>query len=122
MTALWIRRHRGQEPDVAHLRVAVFGHQHLLGIACDHQGFQHQLPTRAQQFAQFAQMIAQIACTGREWVDFVSYDPRIKDPKRQIFIRRFTPTADEVAKVEDAARQFLAEVDQLFALISAEAA
>lgn len=68
------------------------------------------------------QMIAQIACTGREWVDFVSYDPRIKDPKRQIFIRRFTPTADDVAKVEDAARQFLAEVDQLFALISAEAA
>lgn len=67
------------------------------------------------------QMLAQIACTGRSWVDFVSYDPRIKDPKRQLFIRRFTPTAEEIAEVEEAARQFLAEVDAMFdALMAVE--
>jgi hypothetical protein len=68
------------------------------------------------------QMIAQCACTGRSWVDFVSYDPRIKDPKRQLFIRRFTPTAEEIAAVEDAARQFLAEVDALFDAVNASEA
>ncbi|MNJ55678.1 hypothetical protein D3C77_511860 [compost metagenome] len=43
-------RHRRQEPDVAHLRVAVFGHQHLMFVALDHQRFQH-------QFAAFYQAV-----------------------------------------------------------------
>lgn len=64
------------------------------------------------------QMLAQIACTGRAWVDFVSYDPRIKDESKRLFIRRFTPTEAEVEAVEEAARKFLAEVDAMFEAIS----
>lgn len=65
------------------------------------------------------QMIAQIACTGRAWVDFASYDPRIKDPGKRLFIRRFTPTEAEIEAVESAARQLLAEVDAMFDAITA---
>ena len=69
------------------------------------------------------QMIVQLRCTGRTWCDFVAYDPRIRDPKRQLLVRRYTPTDEEIAKVEGAAIQFLTELDQLFdAFISAQAA
>lgn len=60
------------------------------------------------------QMLAQLACTGRKWVDFVSFDPRITDPKRRLFLRRFEPTKEEIAEVEKAARQFLAEVEAMW--------
>ena len=61
-----------------------------------------------------AQMIAQLACTGRTWCEFVAFDPRIRQADRQLFVRRFTPTADEIAAIEGAAEKFLAEVDALF--------
>jgi hypothetical protein len=67
------------------------------------------------------QMIAQCACTGRAWVEFVAFDPRVRDPNRRLFIRRFTPTPEEVAAVEAAAEAFLAELDVMFTLF-AEAA
>lgn len=60
------------------------------------------------------QMLVQLACTGRSWCDFVSYDPRIKVHKRRLFIVRFEPTADDVAAIESAARVFLAELDAMF--------
>jgi len=67
------------------------------------------------------QMLAQMACTGRTWCDFVSFDPRIKGPRR-LFVVRFEPQPSDVAKVEDAARQFLEEVEALFELMTTEAA
>jgi len=63
------------------------------------------------------QMLAQMACTGRSWCDFVSFDPRIQGPRR-LFVTRYTPTQSEIAAVEDAARQFLAEVEALFELMT----
>lgn len=68
------------------------------------------------------QMIAQCATTGRKWVEFVAFDPRVKDPRRRLFIRRFTPTAEEIAAVEAAAEKFLAELDRLFELFTEQAA
>jgi len=59
------------------------------------------------------QMLAQLACTGRRFVDFVAFDPRLP-PKQQLFIRRFEPDAAEIAAIESAAREFLAEVEALF--------
>lgn len=64
-----------------------------------------------------AQMILQLAVTGKEWVDFVAYDPRMPAAS-QLFIRRYVPTDEEVRKVEEAAVQFLREVDELFDRIS----
>ena len=60
------------------------------------------------------QMIVQCACAGRSWVDFVAYDPRIKDSERRLFVRRFTPSAEEIAAVEAAAVAFLADLDAMF--------
>lgn len=60
------------------------------------------------------QMLLQIACTGRNWVDFVSFDPRVREASRQLFIRRFEPTREQVEEVEAAARVFLDEVQAMF--------
>lgn len=64
------------------------------------------------------QMLAQMACTGRSWCDFVSFDPRIQGPRR-LFVVRYMPTPEEIAKVEDEARKFLAEADALFDMMTA---
>lgn len=60
------------------------------------------------------QMIAQCACTGRRWVDFVSFDDRISKPELQLFIVRFTPTAEQIKETEEAVIKFLEEVNELY--------
>ena len=65
----------------------------------------------------YPQMILQAACAGREWVDFVSFDPRV-DEQHQLFVRRFYPTKEQIAEVEAEAIQFLAEVDVMFEVLS----
>ncbi len=57
------------------------------------------------------QMLTQIACTRRQWVDFVSFDPRVRKP--QLFIRRFEPDRAEVERIEAGAREFLAELEAM---------
>lgn len=58
------------------------------------------------------QMLCQLACTRRQWVDFVSFDPRIKSPAR-LFIRRFEPAHSEIERIEEQAREFLAELQAM---------
>ena len=58
------------------------------------------------------QMIVQAACTGRP-VYFVSFDPRLPENK-QLFIRLFEPTDTEIRQVEELAKQFLFEVEEMF--------
>ena len=60
------------------------------------------------------QMIAQLACTGKKWCGFVAYDPRIKEEGKRLFLAKYTPTEEEIAEVEAAARQFLDELDAMF--------
>jgi putative phage-type endonuclease len=67
------------------------------------------------------QMLAQLACTGRAWVEFVAFDPRMPE-KRRMFIRRFQPDKAEVKAVEDAAIKFLDEVDAMFDVVCQEPA
>ena len=55
------------------------------------------------------QMLLQLACTRRQWCDFASYDPRMPVEHR-LFVVRFEPKPEEIKVVEDAAREFLAEV------------
>lgn len=59
------------------------------------------------------QMTAQLACTGRQWVDFVAFCPEMRE-SRNLFVRRFTADEEAIANCEAAAKQFLAEVDELF--------
>jgi putative phage-type endonuclease len=64
-----------------------------------------------------AQMTLQAAVTGRSWVDFVSYDPRMPEAQ-QLLVRRFYPTPAEIAEIEEEAKKFLQEVDVLFDTIT----
>lgn len=58
------------------------------------------------------QMLAQMACTGRTWCDFVSFDPRL--PKdHQLFLRRFERDNQKIAEMEQQVKFFLAEVDEI---------
>jgi hypothetical protein len=59
------------------------------------------------------QMLAQCLCAGFAAVEFIAYDPRMPEGQR-LFVRRFTPTADELAAVEAGAIAFLEEVDEMF--------
>lgn len=58
------------------------------------------------------QMTLQLACTGRKWVDFVSYDPRMPE-KHRLFVVRYTPDPAYMEKIETEARLFLDEVNTM---------
>jgi putative phage-type endonuclease len=56
------------------------------------------------------QMAWQCICTGRAWVDFVSYDPRMPE-RLQLFVVRFTPELGYLRELEAEVSAFIAEVD-----------
>ncbi len=59
------------------------------------------------------QMIAQLLCTGRQWVDFVSYDPRMRGKYEPLsfFCVRFNPSPEERQAMFAECEKFLADVD-----------
>lgn len=60
------------------------------------------------------QMLAEMACTGRSWCDFVSFDPRL--PKHlQLFVRRFERDDARILEMEQKVRFFLDEVENVLA-------
>jgi putative phage-type endonuclease len=64
------------------------------------------------------QMLWQMACTGREWCDFVSFDPRMPENMR-LFVRRIERDADRIGAHEKDVREFLGELDaKVAALVS----
>jgi hypothetical protein len=58
-----------------------------------------------------AQHTHELWLTGRAWIDLVSYDPRLPS-ELQLWMLRVTRTAEELAAYDQAARLFLAQVDQ----------
>jgi putative phage-type endonuclease len=56
------------------------------------------------------QMQWQMACTGRAWCDFVSFDPRMPESMR-LWVQRVPRSAARIADLEAAVRDFLAELD-----------
>jgi putative phage-type endonuclease len=63
------------------------------------------------------QILWQMACTGREWCDFVSYDPRL--PSRlQLFVKRLERDDKRIAEMEKEVEKFLAEVDETLAALN----
>lgn len=57
------------------------------------------------------QMMWQMACSGRKWNDFASYDPRLPETMRLIVIRLHRDE-DMIAELEREVGKFLAEVDE----------
>lgn len=94
----------GASPD------GLIGSDGLLEIKCpdSKQHFAYLLGKTAPKKYQ-PQMLWQLACTGRAWCDFASYDPRMPEGL-QLFVVRFMPTAEELDAVESEARKFLDEV------------
>ena len=58
------------------------------------------------------QMLWQLCVSGREWCDFVAYDPDMPDDDGYIQIR-YTPTLKEREELLDEVRKFNAEVESL---------
>ena len=58
----------------------------------------------------FTQMQWQMACTGRPWCDFVSFDPRLPE-RLQLLVVRVPRDDDYIAMLEAEVKKFLAELD-----------
>jgi putative phage-type endonuclease len=67
------------------------------------------------------QMLVEMACTGRAWCDFVSFDPRLP-AELQLFVRRLYRDDAKIAEIETAVAVFLKETDALLARIHFAAA
>lgn len=56
------------------------------------------------------QMLAEMACTGRQWCDFVSFDPRL--PKKlRMYTVRFVRDEERIKALELEVNKFLSDVD-----------
>lgn len=58
------------------------------------------------------QMMWQMACTGRQWCDFASFDPRFPLPL-QLFVVRVARDDEKVSELESEVIDFLKEVDAM---------
>jgi putative phage-type endonuclease len=59
----------------------------------------------------------QLACTGRAWCDFVSYDPRMPEHLR-LFVSRVHRDNEHIEQLEIEVIKFLAEVDDKLAALA----
>jgi putative phage-type endonuclease len=69
----------------------------------------------------FTQMQWQMACTGRQWCDFVSFDPRMPEQLR-LFVMRVERNPERIAELHDLVSEFLAEVEATTAALERIAA
>ena len=109
-TGFWLH------PDIKWLGVSpdrLVGHEGLIEVKCPntttHLGylFENKIPTDY-----FKQIQCQLWVTGRQWCDFVSYDPRL--PKRnQLLIVRTERDESLISEMEAETLKFLDEVENL---------
>ena len=78
------------------------------------------LTTRKIQKKYRDQMTWQMACTGREWCDFVSYDPRLP-AEHNLCVIRFERDDEKVKELELSVKEFLKDIDDTIAKIKAAA-
>lgn len=64
------------------------------------------------------QMLAQLSCTRRKWVDFVSFDDRFPE-HLQLYVARFQPTEEIIEQFEQKVIEFLKEAEQLMEKMNA---
>ncbi|UNF41154.1 YqaJ viral recombinase family protein [Bartonella krasnovii] len=71
-----------------------------------------------------AQMQFQMACTGRKWCDFISYDPRFtRDASHlRMKIKRIHRDDKQIEQINQAVESFLVEIEQEIQRISTKAA
>ncbi len=97
----------GASPD------AIVGDSGLLEIKCPNTANHIAVIQSGKHDPQYEwQMLAQMACTGRAWVDFVSFDDRLPEPL-QYARRRFHFDVARVQEMETEIRRFLDELAAL---------
>lgn len=64
------------------------------------------------------QMMFGMACTGRMWWDFCSFDPRVPE-RHQVFTKRLYRREERIAEIEAGVIQFLSEVDDVIERLNA---
>jgi len=103
--------HSGASPD------GIIG-EGLLEIKCPNTKthFEYLLSEEVPQKYK-PQMAWQMACTGCDWVDFVSFDPRAPEGL-QYFCKRYDRDDDYIAMLEGEVIEFLKEVDLKFEQLS----
>lgn len=65
------------------------------------------------------QIMWQLACTGRKWCDFVSFDDRLPEPM-QMFVARLHADEAMIAELEAEVSAFLIEVEETVAQLRAQ--
>lgn len=73
------------------------------------------LQTRKVASRYYAQIQFVLDCTGRQWCDYISYDPRLKLPELQICVIRVTQDERFIERVRDEVRKADREVEELTA-------
>ena len=64
-----------------------------------------------------AQMYFEMACTGRQWSDFVSYEPNLPS-NLQLFIVRLKRDEVAIAEIESEVRKLNAEIDEMISKLT----
>lgn len=62
------------------------------------------------------QMMSQLACTGRKWVDFISWDSRLPEGL-DFFVVRLERDDEYIEKMEQEVKKFLEEVEEELTLL-----
>lgn len=106
----------GASPD------GLVGDNGLIEIKCPNSATHIETLTGAAIDGKYIkQMQWQMACTGRQWCDFVSYDPRLPE-RMQIHISRVPADPELIGTLEEEVLKFIAElnakVSSLMALFS----
>lgn len=101
-------------PDIAFLGVSpdgLVGDDGLVEIKCPntttHLDYVYDDKVPAKYFKQIQ---CQLWVTGRQWCDFISFDPRLPN-RNQLFIKRCERDEEFIAEMEKEVREFLSEVD-----------
>lgn len=98
--------HSGATPDGA------VGSDGLIELKCPNSATHIEtLLTKEIDGRYIKQMQWQLACSGRKWVDFSTYDPRMPEPLR-LWTFRVERDDKMIAELEKEARAFLAELDE----------
>jgi putative phage-type endonuclease len=97
-------------PDALASPDGLIGEDGLIEIKCLLPANHLQLLLTEEVAEQYRlQMTWQMACTGRKWCDFVSYDPS-QTEDMQLFIKRFERDEKEIKHLENDVEIFLSEV------------
>lgn len=95
----------GASPD------GLVGDDGLVEIKCPNTATHIKYALAGQPPADYQnQMLWQMECTGRQWCDFVSYDPRMPEDM-QLFVVRFNRDQERIDKIKTEVVKFLAEVE-----------